>query len=208
MGWWTDHVVPRMADISLSQSPVMELRREVCEGLSGRVIEVGFGSGLNLEALPPEVTSVDAVEPSDLAWRRSAARRADSKVPVNRVGLDGEDLDADDASYDAALVTFSLCTIPDPARALAELDRVLVPGGALHFLEHGAAPDERVRRWQGRLEPVQRRVAGGCHLTRDPEALLRGAGFGPTDVRHTYLGPGPAKPFGYLSWGRAATATA
>ena len=177
MGWWGRHVVPRMVDVSLSQRPVMELRREVCEGLSGRVIEVGFGSGLNLEALPPEVTRVDAVEPSDLAWQRSAARRTDSRLAVNRVGLDGEDLDAADASYDAALVTFSLCTIPDPARALAELRRVLVPGGSLHFLEHGAAPDERVRRWQGRLEPVQRRVAGGCHLTRDPEVLLRGAGF-------------------------------
>ena len=203
MGWWEDHVVPRMVDVSLSQRPVMDLRREVCEGLSGRVIEVGFGSGLNLGVLPPDVTSVDAVEPSDVAWKRSADRRAASQVPIARIGLAGEDLDADDASYDAALVTFSLCTIPDPTRALTELHRVLVPGGALHFLEHGAAPDERVRRWQRRLEPVQRRVAGGCHLTRDPEALVRDAGFVPTDVRHTYLAPGPAKPFGYLSWGRA-----
>jgi ubiquinone/menaquinone biosynthesis C-methylase UbiE len=203
MGWWTEHVVPRLADASLSQRSIMELREEVCQGLSGRVIEVGFGSGLNLGALPPEVTSVDAVEPADLAWARSAARRADSQVPVSRIGLDGEDLDADDATYDAALVTFALCTIPDPARALAELHRVLVPGGALHFAEHGSAPDEGVRRWQRRLEPVQRRVGGGCHLTRDPEALLRGAGFAPTEVRHAYLAPGPGKPFGYLTWGRA-----
>jgi SAM-dependent methyltransferase len=204
MGWWENHVVPRMVDISLSQRPVMELRREVCAGLAGRLIEVGFGSGLNLAALPPTVESVDAVEPSDVAWGRSAGRRSTSPVPVRRTGLVGEDLDAEDASYDAALVTFSLCTIPDPARALAELHRVLVPGGALHFLEHGLAPDEGVRRWQRRLEPVQRRVSGGCHLTRDPEALVRDAGFTPTEVRHTYLAPGPGKPFGYLSWGRAA----
>ncbi|GAB3255707.1 class I SAM-dependent methyltransferase [Nocardioides dilutus] len=205
MGWWEAHVVPRLVDLTCSQPPIMELRREVCEGLSGRVIEVGFGSGLNLGVLPPEVTSLDAVEPSDLAWKRSAGRRADSKVPVERVGLAGEDLAVGDAAYDAALVTFSLCTIPDPARALAELHRVLRPGGALHFIEHGLAPDEGVRRWQRRLEPVQRRVSGGCHLTRDPEALVRGAGFAVDGVRHTYFAPGPGKPFGYLSWGRAVS---
>jgi SAM-dependent methyltransferase len=203
MGWWEAHVVPRLVDASLSQRPIMELRREVGDGLAGRVLEVGFGSGLNLGSLPDQVASVDAVEPVDLAWERSAARRAESRVPVRRIGLDGQDLAADDASYDAALVTFSLCTIPDPARALAEVCRVLRPGGALHFLEHGSAPDEGVRRWQRRLEPLQRRIAGGCHLTRDPESLVRGAGFSVHGVRHTYLAGGPAKPFGYLSWGTA-----
>jgi ubiquinone/menaquinone biosynthesis C-methylase UbiE len=206
MGWWTDHVVPRLVDVTCSQRPIMELRREVCAGLTGRVIEVGFGSGLNLGALPPEVTSVDAVEPCDLAWSRSERRRAESGVPVARIGLDGEALDAADASYDAALVSFALCTIPHPDRALAELHRVLVPGGALHFVEHGTAPDEGVRRWQRRLEPVQRRVGGGCHLTRDPEAKVRAAGFVLGEVRHTYLGGGPAKPFGYLTWATAVRA--
>ena len=195
--------MPRLVEISLSQRPVMDLREEVCQGLRGRVVEIGFGSGLNLGALPPDVTSVDAVEPSDLAWKRSAGRRGDSSVPVDRVGLDGEDLDAGDASYDAALVTFSLCTIPDPGQALAQLRRVLRPGGSLHFLEHGSAPDEGVRRWQRRLEPVQRRVAGGCHLTRDVEGMIGDAGFALGEVRHTYLGPGPGKPFSYLTWGTA-----
>ena len=203
MGWWEAHVVPRLVDVTCSQQPIMELRREVCAGLNGRVIEVGFGSGLNLGALPAEVTSVDAVEPSDLAWSRSAQRRSESRVPVARVGLDGEDLDADDASYDAALVTFSLCTIPDPARALREVRRVLRPGGVLHFAEHGLAPDESIRRWQRRLEPVQRRVAGGCHLTRDPVALIEAAGFVTQDVAQFYLAPGPGKPLGYLSRGMA-----
>lgn len=204
MGWWEDHVVPRLVDLTCSQPAILELRREVCEGLAGRLIEVGFGSGLNLEALPAAVTSVDAVEPSDLAWARSAGRRSASPVPVRRIGLTGEDLDAPDAAYDGALVTFSLCTIPDPDRALAELHRVLRPGGVLHFIEHGLAPEEGVRRWQRRLEPVQRRVAGGCHLTRDPEAMVRGAGFAVAGLRHTYFAPGPAKPFGYLSWGSAS----
>lgn len=203
MGWWENHVVPRLVDVTCSQKPIMDLRREVCDGLTGRVIEVGFGSGLNLGALPSAVTSVDAVEPSDLGWRRSETRRAENRVPVSRIGLDGEDLDAPDAAYDSALITFALCTIPDPARALAELRRVLKPGGVLHFAEHGVAPDESVRRWQRRLEPVQRRVAGGCHLTRDPVAMVEAAGFAPWDVAQFYLAPGPGKPFGFLSWGHA-----
>ena len=202
MGWWEAHVVPRLVDVTCGQQPIMDLRREVCEGLTGRVVEVGFGSGLNLGVLPTAVTSVDAVEPSDLAWKRSAKRRADSRVPVDRVGLDGEDLDARDAAYDSALITFSLCTIPDPGRALREVRRVLRPGGALHFAEHGAAPEENVRRWQRRLEPVQRRVAGGCHLTRDPVALVEAAGFQTHDVAQYYLAPGPGKPFGFLTRGR------
>jgi ubiquinone/menaquinone biosynthesis C-methylase UbiE len=203
MSWWETHVVPRLVDITCSQKPIMELRRDVCDGLRGRVIEIGFGSGFNLEALPPEVTSVDAVEPSDLGWRRSETRRVESPVPVNRIGLDGQFLDAADASYDAALVTFSLCTIPDPARALREVQRVLRPGGVLHFAEHGSAPDESIRRWQRRLEPFQRRVAGGCHLTRDPVALVEAAGFTTDDVAQFYLAPGPGKPLGFLTRGRA-----
>ena len=199
MGWWEDHVVPRLVDFTCGQRPIMELRREVCDGLAGRVIEIGFGSGFNLEALPAAVTHVDAVEPSDLAWQRSADRRGESTVPVERIGLDGQRIDAVDATYDAALITFSLCTIPDPGRALDEVRRLLKPGGRLYFLEHGAAPDERVRRWQSRLEPVQRRMAGGCQLTRDPVALVTGAGFTLSDVDGFYVGPGLSRPFGYLS---------
>ena len=114
-------------------------------------------------------------------------------------------MDAADASFDSALSTFSLCTIPDPVQALREVRRVLRPGGTLHFAEHGLSPDERVRRWQHRLEPVQRRVADGCHLTRDIPALVAEAGFEVTDLRATYLpGPAPSRPFGYVYVGRAA----
>ena len=199
MGWWEAHVVPRLVDVACGQRPIMELRRDVCAGLTGRVLEIGFGSGLNLGSLPAEVSDVDAVEPSDLAWSRSAARRADAGVPVERIGLDGQRIAADDATYDSALITFSLCTIPDPALALDEVRRLLKPGGTLHFLEHGSAPEEGVRRWQRRLEPVQGRVAGGCHLTREPEALVRTAGFAGGEIDGFYLAPGPGKPFGYLT---------
>jgi ubiquinone/menaquinone biosynthesis C-methylase UbiE len=204
MSWWEQRVVPLLVDLSLSQAPVMERRVRVCAGLSGRVLEIGFGSGLNLTCLPAEVTALDAVEPSERAWSRSAERRRETPVEVTRIGLDGQAVTAADASYDAALVTFSLCTIPDAGRALAELHRVLRPGGALHFLEHGRAPDAGVRRWQHRLDPLQGAVFGGCHLTRDPVALVEEAGFAVAEVEAGYDAPGPARPWGYLTRGVAS----
>ena len=147
------------------------------------------------------------MEPSDVAWRLSAPRRERSAVPVERSGLDGQHLAEPDASHDAALVTFSLCTIADPGLALRELRRVVRPGGRLHFLEHGLAPEEGVRRWQRRLEPVERRLAGGCHLTRDVPAMLRDAGWEPEPgtFEQAYL-PGPAvsRPWTFVSLGVAA----
>ena len=205
MGWWGERVLPRCVERSLSTGPVMELRQDVCRGLTGRVLEIGFGSGLNVTAYPSAVTAVHAVEPSDLAWELSADRRMRSGVPVERVGLDGERLDAADASYDAVLSTFTLCTIPDVTSALAEVRRVLRPGGALHVLEHGLAPEPRVAGWQRRLDGLQGRVFGGCHLVRDAPALLEQAGFSVERLDQAYLpGPGLGKPWAFVS---LATAT-
>lgn len=188
---WDERVVPRLTDLSLRGDEVDALRAAACRGLAGRVLEIGFGSGLNVPWYPSAVTGVSAVEPSDLGWRLSEPRRAASAVPVERAGLDGQRLDLPDGGHDAALVTFSLCTIPDPVLALVEARRVVRPGGTLHVLEHGLAPDERVRRWQRRLEPLQRAVAGGCHLTRDVPAVVGEAGWEITEVEQDYL-PGPA----------------
>ena len=198
MGWWEAHVVPRMVERALSTGDVRRERALVCEGLSGRVLEIGFGSGLNLPHLPPEVTSVDAVEPSDLGWSMSAERRASAAVPVSRIGLDGQGVAVPDATYDAVLCTFSLCTIPDPALAAREMTRAVRPRGTVHVLEHGASPDRGVLRWQRRLDPLERRVAGGCHLSRDPVALVRDAGLEVGEVSERYL-PGPAvsRPWTY-----------
>lgn len=202
-GWWTERVVPRLVDASLSAAPVDRLRARACAGLHGRVLEIGFGSGLNLPQLPAGVTALDAVEPADLAWERSAARREASPVAVRRTGLDGERLAAPDGSYDAVLCTFTLCTVPDPARVLAEVRRVLRPGGSLHLLEHGAAPGPRVRAWQRRLEPLQRRACGGCHLTRDVPGLLVDAGFEVAVVHQGYVAEGPARPWSWVTGARA-----
>ncbi|MDQ2637396.1 MAG: class I SAM-dependent methyltransferase [Actinomycetota bacterium] len=190
MGWWERKVVPKLVDASLRGHEIGELRGEVCAPLSGRVLELGFGSGLNIRWYPDTVDQIHAVEPSDGGWEMSQRRRNRSSVPIVRSGLDGQDLAEADASFDAVLCTFSLCTIPDPARALAESIRVLKPGGTFAFLEHGLAPEAATVRRQRRWEPIQRRVGGGCHLTRDVEELISDSGLAMTSLTKEYL-PGP-----------------
>jgi SAM-dependent methyltransferase len=177
VGFYGEQVVPRIVNKACGTKAAEPLRRRVCAGLAGDVVELGFGSGHNVAFYPAAVTRVTAVEPSDVGWRLAAERVKAATVPVRRSGLDGQSLPFPDHGFDAALSTWTLCTIPDVAAALREVRRVLRPGGTLHFLEHGLAPDERVRRWQRRLEPVQYRLAGGCHLTRPILDLLTDAGF-------------------------------
>jgi SAM-dependent methyltransferase len=182
MGVYGEQVLPRIINFVGGMKAIEPIRRRVCEGLAGDVVEIGFGSGLNIPFYPAAVTRVDAVEPADLAWRLADKRVSATGIPVQRSGLDGQSLPFPDDSYDAALSTLTLCTIPDVAGALGELRRVLKPGGTLHFVEHGLAPDEGVRRWQHRVEPIQKRLFGGCHLTRPIVDLLETAGFTITEV--------------------------
>ncbi len=194
MGWWKQEVVPHIVEVSLRGRELGKLRRRACEGLHGRVLEVGFGSGLNVPYYPSTIKQVDVVDPSEIAWKKSSDRRLDTTVPVGRLSRDAERLNVGEGTFDAALVTFTLCTVDDPEAVLSEVRRVLKPGASLHFLEHGISDDPDVVKWQRRLEPLQRRFAGGCHLTRDPAVLAVEAGFSVTAVEQVRL-PGGPRPF-------------
>ena len=202
MGIYDEQVLPRIINVACGLKPLRPHRQRVCAGLSGRVVEVGFGSGLNIPFYPEAVTGVAAVEPADTGWKLAGKRLAAAKIPVDRTGLDGQSLPLPDDSCDAALSTFTLCTIPDVAAALREIRRVLKPGGTFHFLEHGLAPDKSVRRWQHRLEPVQKRLFGGCHLTRPIADLVTNAGFTITDL-DVFYEDGAPKPVGAATLGVA-----
>ena len=186
MGIYSERVLPRILDVMCAVGEAKHHRRRVCSGLHGDVVEVGFGSGLNVPHYPASVTRVHAIEPSDVAWKLAQKRLAATTTPIERSGLDGERLPLADDSCDTAVSTWTLCTIPDVDAALAELRRVLRPGGSLHFIEHGLAPDEKVQRRQHQLEPLQKRFVGGCHLTRPISTLLIDAGFEITELEEFY----------------------
>ncbi len=172
MGWYDDRVLPRVLDMLLGNEKMGPLRSRAMEGMSGTVVELGFGGGTNVPYYPDGVEKVFAIEPSGGARKLASKRLAESKVPVEFVGLDGASLPLEDSSVDHALSTWTLCTIPDLSSALDEVARVLKPGGRLYFLEHGISDDAAVVARQHRFDGLQQRIGGGCHLTRDYRAAI------------------------------------
>ena len=202
MGFYSEHLLPRFQDKVMARKPTREVRARVCDGLDGSIVEIGFGTGLNTPYYPPAVSRIVAIEPSKVCMKIAAPRIDKSSAPVEYGGLTGERLDLPSGEFDAVLSTWTLCTIPNLDAALAEIRRVLKPGGTFHFVEHGHAPDAKVARWQERLEPINKRLAGGCHLTRSISSDIERAGF-VIDKLDTYYFKGEPKAMGFTYEGHA-----
>ena len=203
MGLYSKYVLPRVVHLACSARPKMRQREKLVPLASGRVLEVGMGSGLNLSFYDARrVTKVWGLEPSPEMSKMASAAVEAVAFDVEFVSAGGEQIPLDSESFDTVLMTFTLCTIPDAERALREIARVLKQGGQLLFCEHGAAPDAGIRRWQNRIDPLWRRLAGGCHLNRDIPGLIRRGGFEIIRMDTMYI-PG-WRPASFNYWGAAA----
>lgn len=203
MSFYHCHIVPRLTHLAMRQTYLTPFRKRVVGAAEGRVLEIGIGSGLNFPLYSGKATSVIGLEPSSKLLHMAGARTSSATIPITLLDASAEAIPLDTASIDTVVTTWTLCTIPDAPRALAEMRRVLKPGGALLFVEHGRAPEPGVVRWQDRLDPLWSRVAGGCHLNRKMDDLIAGNGFRigtlvnarlPGPRTHTYLYEGSARP--------------
>lgn len=203
MGFYEKHIVPHIINCACGAKPIRYQRKKVVPLAEGTVLEIGIGTGLNLPYYDPaKVKKVIGLDPSETSWKLAGARARDLPFPVEFIGLPGEQIPLDDRSVDTVLVTFALCTIPDPMKALAGMRRVLKPGGKLVFCEHGAAPDANVLKWQNRINPVWRTLFGGCNLNRRMPSLIESSGFKIADLQTMYL-PSTPRIAGFNYWGVA-----
>ena len=201
-GWWDRHVVPRLITCACGQPVIAEIRQAVVPQAAGDVLEIGCGGGLNLPFYDwSRITRLTGIDPSPelLARTKASAARIGTNPELLLGG--GEAIPAGDATFDAVVMTYTLCSVGSPEAVLREIRRVLRPGGTVYFGEHGAAPDESVARWQRRIEPVWKHIAGGCHLTRPIGESYRRAGFMVESTSH--YAPKTPRPMGWMEWGRA-----
>jgi len=204
MSFYRRHVLPCLLHLVMRQQQLMPFRRRVIGAAEGSVLEIGISSGLNLPLYGSTARAVIGLEPSPELLRMARGRGASASVPVEFLKASAETIPLDDGSVDTVVTTWTLCTIPDAPRALGEMRRVLKPGGALLFVEHGRAPEPGVARWQDRRDPLWCRIAGGCHLNRKIDALISGGGFRIDSLQHARL-PGP-RTHSFLYEGRARPA--
>ena len=204
-GWYEWHVLPYLIDIACGIKAVRRQREKVVPLARGQVLEIGIGTGLNLEHYDKaRVERIVGLDPGLQMHRLARKRVARSGLAVELAGLSAERIPYPDGSFDTVVVTYALCTIPDPRAALGEMRRVLKPGAKLLFCEHGLAPDASVRRWQDRLTPLWSKLSGGCRLNRDIPRLLKEGGFHSADLQTMYL-PG-LRPLTFNYWGTAVAA--
>ena len=206
MGFYDRHVLPLVLDRVMRRPTLAEQRRALLSQVEGEVLEIGFGSGMNLPYYPPHVRRLTAVEPSAGMLKKARRRLDQTAIEVNALGLDAaQRLPLADGSFDSVVSTWTLCTIPDVAAALREAHRVLKPGGRFFFIEHGLSPDPRVARWQKRLSFLTQKLGGGCHLERDIAAIVWAS---PLEVERceTFYLPGEPRLGGYTYRGLARKA--
>ena len=202
MGFYAKHVLPHVVHLACGTKPNRRQRQKIVPLARGRVLEIGIGSGLNLEFYDSaRVEHVWGLDPSPEMWAIAEASARKQPFKVEFIEAGAERIPLEDRSVDTVVITYTLCTIPEATAALADMRRVLKPGGELVFCEHGLAPDESVRRWQHRVNPVWRRVGGGCNLNRDIPSLLKAGGFRIRDMDTMYI-PG-WKPASFNYWGTA-----
>jgi ubiquinone/menaquinone biosynthesis C-methylase UbiE len=202
MGFYAQVVVPLLCDFGLDRPFVAKYRRELLAHASGNILEIGFGTGLNLACYPPEVRKVTTVDPNVGMYRRARRRMKQSGIEVDQRVLGGERLPCEDGTFDCVVSTFTLCSIEDVSQALGEVYRVLRPGGRFLFLEHGLSPQSDVQKWQHRLNWLQMRLAGGCHLDRNIRALVTAQPFASVTMDEFYIEQTP-RTHGYLYRGIA-----
>jgi ubiquinone/menaquinone biosynthesis C-methylase UbiE len=201
MGFYRKVVLPRLLDLAMRDSRLAGYRHQTIGAARGLVLEIGVGSGLNLPLYGPAVARVCGIDPSPELLDRARERIAAARVPVSLIRASAEQLPFRDAAFDTLVMTWTLCSIPNPGAALNEMRRVLKPGGCLLFVEHGLSPEPRIIRWQHRLTPCWKHIGGGCHLDRKMDDLIRAAGFRMDALETGYM-KGP-KPWTFMYRGRA-----
>lgn len=204
MGLYDRYVVPRLVTCACGTKPVIKQRQKVVPKAMGTVLEFGIGAGHNLPHYDSSrIDRVIGVDPCATSWELASERAANLDFDVEFIQGSALDIPIEDASVDSVLITFTLCTVPDPMAALREAKRTLKPGGKVYFCEHGLAPDERVAKWQNRVNPIWKKVFGGCHINRDTAGLLTEAGFKLDELEQMYL-PGTPTIAGFNTWGEAS----